>query len=133
MDHSLIYSANEDKHNINDSISMNKETLLSNVTQSDRKALLNCLENDEENNSQAAHGSTVLTRLLKGQNIPENKSFMKSDSISQNNVEVINLEDVTSIKKTKLIESGAITESQPEPETMNLLFHLNTLYSVQSQ
>ena len=36
---------------------------------------------------------------------------MKSDSISNhNNEQVINLEDVTSMKKTKLIESGIITE-----------------------
>ena len=72
---------------------------------------MNCLENDDDE-SIAKNGSTVLTRLLKGQNLPaDNKSFMKSDSISNNNIEILNLEDVTSMKKTKLIESGVITES----------------------
>ena len=80
------------------------------MTQSDRKALLNCLENDDEDTINK-NGSTVLTRLLKGQNLPDNKSFMKSDSISINNGEILNLEDITSMKKTKLIESGVITES----------------------
>ena len=75
-----------------------------NTIDSDRKVLINCLKTDkrEETDTTEAQSSTVLTRLLKGQN----PSPQMSSTI---NTDMLNFQDVTCIKKTELIESGRLS------------------------
>lgn len=108
-----------------------------NSLDSDRKILINCLAHESQTDEKM--NSTVLTRLLKGQ-APSVISSQRT------NVDMLNLEDVTGIKKTELeskVElnlansiyqnggktSPSIKDHSSARESNTLLFFLNTLYS----
>lgn len=109
-----------------------RNTQLQQSLDTDRKILVNCLrEEDAHRTPLECQDSKVLTRLLKGQD-----PLIKSGEEGF----LLDLHDVTSFKKTQLESRNCLDDQvsqsfspKPDNSKTTLLFHLNTLYSLQAR
>lgn len=83
--------------------------------ESDRKDLLSCITK-ENSQSRLGKNSSVITRLIKGQN----PTSSAAQTVS------LDLKDVTSLRKT-------VWQEDAERPNNTFLFHLNTLYAAQER